>query len=517
MLRPLLSFVAALLAAAAFAAERTVPVAGVEFGLKREGERNPVEKTAREAKPAETTAPAKSAVAPKAAAAPAAGTPSKVVVIPVREQVDSPLLFIVRRGLKEAIEQEADVVVLDMKTPGGAADVTLEIMEALDKFPGRTITYVNDEAGSAGAIIGAITDDIYFAPNGVMGAAELIFGTGQDVPEGLKRKMNSYLGAKIRAFSGDRPLRSDVLEAMMNPDFELKLGDKVIKPKGKLLTLTAREAVATYGDPPESLLAKGVVASIDELLAQELGAGNFTVKRLEVTWSEHVAVFLRSLAPILLGVGLLALYIEFKTPGFGAFGIAGIACLAVVFLSNYVAGLSGHEPMLVFGLGLVLVALEIFFMPGAVIFALSGLMLMLGSLVWSMADLWPNEPLSGAWSADVFTAPLANLGMGLAIAAGLGLAFARFLPRGWFIDKLIVHTTVGGAAQVAGGGVESSSALGGLVGSVGVAATSLRPGGQVEIDGRRYEARSELGAIERGATVVVRAHSDFGLIVEETK
>src|SRR5688572_9859330 len=204
-----------------------------------------------------------------------------------------------------------------MKTPGGSADSTLKIMEALDKFPGRTITFVNDEAGSAGAIIAAITDKIYFAPNGVMGAAELIFGTGQDVPEGLKRKMNSYLAAKIRAFSGDQPMRSDVLEAMMNPDFELKLDDKVIKPKGKLLTLTAREATASYGTPAAPLLASGIVSSIDELLSKELNVANIEVKRLEVTWSERLAVFLRTISPLLLGVGLLSLYIEFKTPGFG--------------------------------------------------------------------------------------------------------------------------------------------------------------------------------------------------------
>src|SRR3954462_6527817 len=85
-------------------------------------------------------------------------TRKHVVVIPVREQVDSPLLFIIRRGLKEAIEDKADVVVLDMKTPGGALDVTFEIMEALAKFPGKTITFINSEALSAGAFISATTD-----------------------------------------------------------------------------------------------------------------------------------------------------------------------------------------------------------------------------------------------------------------------------------------------------------------------------------------------------------------------
>ena len=77
----------------------------------------------------------------------------QVVVIPVREQIAKPVLYILRRGLKEAIGQKADVVILDMKTPGGALDVTFEIMEALGKFPGTTITFVNDQAISAGAFI----------------------------------------------------------------------------------------------------------------------------------------------------------------------------------------------------------------------------------------------------------------------------------------------------------------------------------------------------------------------------
>jgi membrane-bound serine protease (ClpP class) len=179
--------------------------------------------------------------------------------------------------------------------------------------------------------------------------------------------------------------------------------------------------------------------------------------------------------------------------------------------------LSGHEPAVVFVLGLVLFAVEIFFFPGIAVLALLGLALMLGSLVWAMADLWPHEPVSVAWSADAFVAPLTNLGLGMVIAIALGVALARFLPRGWIWDKLIVQSTVAGSAQVAGGGVAADTEVAALVGREGVAATWLRPGGQVEIDGRRYEARVEIGAIERGKRIVVRAYSDFGLIVEEKR
>ena len=446
---------------------------------------------------------------------PAAPKASRIYVIPVREQIGSAVLYIVRRGLKEAIEQKADAVILDMKTPGGGLGPTLEIMEAIAKFPGTTITYVNNEAMSAGAFISATTEEIWFAPSGIIGAAAPVSVGGQEVESTMRQKVVSYLKARIRATSEGRGYRGEVVSAMIDADYQLKIGDKVIKDKGELLSLTASEAAKLYGEPPRTLLSAGTAKTLDDLIAQRFGPGRATVTTLAVTWSESLAVWLNAISTVLLGVGLLALYIEFKTPGFGIFGIVGIVCLAIVFLSSYVAGLSGHEPMLVFGLGLILVAVEIFFFPGIVLLALTGLLLMLGSLVWAMADLWPNEPISTAWAGDAFVAPFTNLGLGLVIAVALGLALARWLPRGWFWDKMVVQSTVGGAAQVAGGSDDAN--LAGLLGREGVAATTLRPGGQVEVDGRRYEARVEIGAIDRGRRVVVTAYSDFGLIVEEAR
>jgi membrane-bound serine protease (ClpP class) len=441
----------------------------------------------------------------------------RIYVIPVRDQINSAVHYIVRRGIKEAIEQKAEAVILDMKTPGGALGTTLEIMEAIAKFPGTTITFVNDEAMSAGAFISASTQEIWFAPSGIIGAAAPVSAAGQEIEASMRQKIVSYLKARIRATSEGRGYRGQVVSAMIDADYQLKIDDQVIKEKGELLSLTAPEAAKTYGEPPQPLLSAGTAKDIDDLITQRFGPEKKTVTTLAVTWSESLAVWLNAISTVLLGIGLLALYIEFKTPGFGIFGIVGITCLAIVFLGSYVAGLSGHEPMLVFGLGLVLVAIEIFFFPGVVVLALTGLVLMLGSLVWAMADLWPNEPLSVAWSGDAFVGPMTNLGIGIVIAAGTALAVARFLPRGWVWDKLVMQAAIGGSAQNADSGVEVSAPLRALVGREGVAATALRPGGQVEIDGRRYEARVEIGVIERGAPIVVRAGSDFGLIVEEVR
>ena len=455
--------------------------------------------------------------APPAAAASVAPTrveSKRVWVIPVREAIDQPILYVLRRGLKEAIAEKADVVVLDMKTPGGRLDVTFEIMEALEKFPGQRITYVNDQAISAGAFISAVTDEIWFSPRGKIGAAAPVGAQGKDVDVTMKQKIVSFLKAEVRSVSEGKGYRGQVISAMIDADHKLKIGDEVLKPKGELLTLTAQEASKSYGQPPQPLLAAGIAKTIDDLLTQKYGAGNFSVKQLEVTWSETLAQYLTAWSPILMGLGLLAVFIEFKTPGFGVFGITGGVLLGVVFFGHYVAGLSGHEPALVFALGAMLVAAEILFFPGLILPALFGVLLMLGALVWSMADLWPNEPITVAWSGDAFAQPLQNLGLGLVLAVVFGAALARFIPRGWVWDKMVVQEAIGGVAQVAGIGPEGAAQVDALIGQRGVAVTVLRPSGQVEVAGRRYEAIVEVGAVDAGDAVVVRGRTAFALLVE---
>lgn len=443
---------------------------------------------------------------------PAVAKQAVAYVIPVRDQVAKPTLYILRRGLKEAIEQKADVVILDMETPGGALDVTFEIMEALSKFPGETITFVNKEAISAGAFISAVTDEIHFAPGGVIGAAAPVLSTGGEIDASMKQKIVSYLRARVRAVSEGKGYRGEVISAMIDADYELKIDEKVIKPKGELLSLTATEASKTYGDPPVPLLAAGISTDIDALLTAKFGQGNFEIRQFRVTWSERLAQYLTAFAPILMGLGMLLIFVEFKTPGFGWPGITGGVLLAIVFFGHYVAGLSGHEPALFFALGLLLLGVELFFFPGAILPALVGACLMLGSLLWAMADIWPDQPVS--FSGDVFVRPVTNLALAMAIAAVLAVALLRFLPRSWFWDKLVLSAAIGANAQNSTGPAVVREPTDSLVGAEGVAVTGMFPSGEIEIAGRRYQARLALGFVPAGTPVVVTGRTDFGFLVE---
>ncbi|HUG11688.1 MAG TPA: NfeD family protein [Opitutaceae bacterium] len=461
---------------------------------------------------AETTAPA--AVAPATAvAAPPTNESVGVYVIPVRDQIADPVLFIIRRGLKEATDKGIKHVVLDMKTPGGALDTTLEIMETLDRFEGTTITYINNEAISAGAFIASITDEIWFAPGGVIGAAAPVLSTGGDIDESMKQKIVSYLRARVRAASeGKGSYRGEVISAMIDANYELKIGDEVLKPKGELLSLTESEAARVFGDPSQPLLSSGTAETLNALLAERLG--KFEITSIEITWSERLAQYLTKISPLLLGLGLLALFIEFKTPGFGIFGISGILLLTVVFLSSSVAGLAGNEPILVFGLGLLLVAAEIFFFPGLILPAVIGVGMMFGSLVWALADIWPGQPVE--FTADTFLGPIGDVMFGVVIAVVGAVVLARVIPRSIFWDRLVLKTALDahpdGTATIPLPGDADP-----IIGKRGRALTDLFPSGQVEIDGRRYAAQLDLGSVDAGEEVVVTGRGSFGLVVERPR
>lgn len=443
------------------------------------------------------------------------GSFHNIYVIPIEGVISKPIHFILRRSLKEAIENDIDVVVLDMNTPGGRVDITLEIMDMLDRFEGETITYVNVDATSAGAFIAASTKEIFFAPKGQIGAAAPIMGGGQDISETAKLKIMSHLRAKIRAYTETYPYRAEVIRAMMDGDYVLEIDEIVIKPEGELLSLTASEANKKYGDPPISLLGAGIADSLEDMLNSKYGEHNYDIKTFEITWSESLAQYLDIIKPVLMGLGILCLIIEFKTPNFGIIGGIGVGLLLVVFISNYVVGLAGQEAVVLFILGLILIAVELFVFPGTILPALIGLSLVLGSLIWSLADVWPGNSFD--FSPDIFWPPVYELALSLSISILGALLIWRFLPKSWVWDKVTLSGGVAAPNPLTAGGGSSFDTEVELpqIGAHGVAITDLHPAGQVEIDGRRFEATLGYGILERGEDIQVTGHQNFALNIKK--
>lgn len=494
--------------------------------LKERGGQQTAEEKPAEPEPEEATAQAGSegeeepSAVTRAALQPPPGGNLQVYRVPITEAISKPNLFILRRSIKQAISEDVDVLVLDMDTPGGRLDVTLEMMELLDRFDGETVTFVNKDAISAGAYISMATDAIYFAPDGVMGAAAVVSGGGQEIDESMKAKINSYLMARMRSYTDEYPYRAQVIQAMADLNYELEIEGEVLKPEGELLSVTAREAVERYGEPPRPLLADGIAEDLDALLRDRYGEGNTELVDFEITWSEEAAKYLDSIAPILLGLGLLGLFVEFKTPGFGIMGIAGLVVVAIVFASNYLAGLAGLEGLLFFLLGLVLIIVDIFLLPGTFVFLVVGLLFIIGSLLWSLSDVWPVPDDGGggfSYSVDpqsLWIALYEVLGAFAVAAVGLFLIW-RFLPATPIYGRLVHQTagaapdpTVTGGSQVAG--VKSLPD----VGSKGHVTKPLHPLGEVVIDGERYQATVGTGWLDRDTPIMVTGYRHFCLLVD---
>lgn len=438
-----------------------------------------------------------------------------VYVIPIKGEISNAQFYIVRRGLKQAVQNNINSVVLKIDTPGGALDTTLKIMEILENFNGDIISFIDKEAISAGAYIASSTSDIYFHSKGVLGAAAVIQSTGEDVQKTLKQKIDSYLRAKIRTHTKNHRYRADVVRAMMDIDYQLEIDGKVIKAKGELLTLTADEAMMKYGKPPVSIFGAGIADSVDAILNSKYGEGNYIITNFELSSSEYLARWLNAIAPILMGLGMLLLFIEFKTPGFGMFGIGGIALLFVVFASSYIAGLAGYEPVFIFMLGIVLLGVEFFIFPGIMILGMTGVLLIFGTLIWSLADIWPGKEME--FSFDIFKWPILEVFTGLLIAVVGILILGKFVYKTWFLENLVLKTTV---ASVPGQDIPTTRGVGTdgpKIGDIGIVTADLHPTGEVEINSLRYQARVSLGIIDKGTSIVVTGKEEFALIVRELK
>lgn len=438
-----------------------------------------------------------------------------VYILPVRDDIMPPLVYVVRRGVKEAMDAKADMLLLDMDTNGGRVDTTEEIIQILGQFKGPTITYVNQKAFSAGAFICFATKDIYMAPQSVIGAAApIMMSSGGDgaesLPDTMEVKMTSALSALVRANAEKNGHNVDVADAMVKKTKELVIDGKVLNEKGQILTLTDREAAAEYGNPPEPLLSSGTIASIEDVL-KEVGYGNAKVVRIEPTGAEQVGSWINKISPILLAVGMIAFYLEFKTPGFGLPGAVGIAAFSLYFLGGYIAGLSGAEWVVVFMLGLVLVVLEFFIFPGTVFLGLAGAGLILVSLIMAFVDIYPGTP---AWPSDIrFKTSLENsmetFGLALVITVVAAILLARILPKTTLYASIVSQTTSGSRTEMQ---IEKTRAA--RLGQTGVTLSTLRPGGRAQFGEEVLDVMSRGEMIEKGQPVKIVGYSGPDAIVE---
>ena len=396
-----------------------------------------------------------------------------VVVVPLRGEVAPSLLAFLRRAVKTAESNEASAVIFEMNTYGGRLDTTADIVNALNQTKIPTYTFINTNAGSAGAIIAITTQHIFMAPVSAVGAAAPILPTGEDLPATAKEKTISYWSALIRGSAIKNGHNPDVAEAFMNKDKEVKIGDRIIHPKGAVLTLNAQEATERINGKP--LLAEGTADSVADL-AKKAGLKGKMVA-IEPTGFEQIAFWITALAPLLLLGGILGAYLEFKIPGATLPGIISAICFALFFLGHYLAGLAGWEVVALFVLGVVLVLIEIlFFAHTTIVFGVLGVFLMIASLLWTMVDRYPGQNFFP--TGKMLAMPLLNMFIAIVGSFIVIALLARYLPRTSIYRRFALIDSNPPGPSLAGVPRQFATSLALTPGMHGTAVTVLRPSGK---------------------------------------
>lgn len=461
-----------------------------------------------------------------------------VFIVPIHGEIDPSLVVFIRRSVDEARDAGAETVIFDIDTFGGRVDSALQITTVIGSLADiETVAYVTvtpegtGVSWSAGAIISFACDAIYMAPGTSMGAAAPVFqgpnGTMETAPEktvsavrtqsaALAEKNGYPVGVALAMVDQEVELVevyvNGELTAMTLEDYEAAAQraaesettvekGKVISASGKLLSLTAGE-MERYG------VSSGTVASQQDLLAA-LGLEDRRVIRRDPSPADQAVAVLTGagFSSLLILVGLVALFMEITSPGFGIPGTVAIACFAVLFAGNFLLGTVGSFELLMFLLGIVLLVLEIFVIPGFGIAGISGIILVVFALILSMQGFVIPE---FDWEWQRFHRNVLIVAGNLAGAFVLFAVIAKYINRMPMFNRLLLSTS---QESSAGYTVQEEDVSRRLTGRRGEAVTTLRPVGKAEIDGQVLVVESEGEFIEAGTEVEVIAVNGNRVVV----
>ncbi|MFZ7103446.1 MAG: NfeD family protein [Peptococcaceae bacterium] len=390
-----------------------------------------------------------------------------VMIVPIEKTVEQGLASFVERAFQEAEKENADLIIVELDTPGGLIDAAKEIKDAIMNSKIPTAALIKSQALSAGSYIALACDHIAMQPGTTIGDAEPRVG-GERADEKILSAWREELATVAEAHGRD----PEIARAFADRDMEIA----GIVNKDKLLTLTPKDAVRLG-------MADYQVADREELLGI-LGLEDARLISADPTVAEKVSRFVTNpyVAPVLLTIGIAGIVIEIMTVGFGIFGLIGLSSLALFFGGHLIAGFSGWEAVLLFLLGLILMVIEAF-VPGFGIFGIGGLL----AFITSIFLVSPG-----------FEAALISLTIAIIGTVVLVLVSMRFLTTRNFWKRIIL----GNKLVTEDGYIASRQDLSQYIGEEGKALTVLRPAGTVELErGLRLDVVSGGEYIEKESRV----------------
>lgn len=404
----------------------------------------------------------------------------KVMVMEIKDEIDPRMTRYVELALAHARDTKADIVIVEMDTYGGVLTDAKEIVQKIMDFDKPIWVFINSDAASAGALISIACDSIYMSPGASIGAATVVNGTdGSAAPD----KYQSYMRSIMRSTAEENGRRPEIAEGMVD---ERVVIDSV-KQAGKVITLTTSEAIALG-------YCEGKVESIREILEKN-NVEDYDLETFRLGLAEKVIAWV--LNPFISGILILiiigGIYYEMQAPGIGFPLLAAGVALALYLVPYYLNGLAAYWEILALFIGVVLIGLEIFVVPGFGVTGISGIVTVVGSLVLIMLrnDFFNFEyiPL-GDITVALFTV-VGGLAGSVVVLVLLG---ARLTETAAFRRISLEETQSGYTVNV--DNVD-------MTGKQGVAHTVLRPSGKIMIDSQLYDAFTRGEYIERGEAVEV--------------
>jgi membrane-bound serine protease (ClpP class) len=420
-----------------------------------------------------------------------------VYVFEIKEEIAPPAARHAKVAVDKAHKIKADIILLQLNTYGGMVDAADSIRIKLLDSEIPVYVWIEDNAASAGALISIACDSIYMKPGSTIGAATVVNQSGEVVPD----KYQSYMRSKMRATAERTGRNPDIAEAMVDPDKYIP----GIIDSGKVLTFTTSEAIK-HG------FCNAEASSIEEIM-KHAGIEKYSLQYHEDTWIDKLIGFL--INPVVSGILIMliigGIYYELQTPGIGFPLIVAITGAVFYFMPLYIEGLAEHWEILVFIAGLILIAVELFVIPGFGVAGISGIILVIAGLTLSLIGNvgFDFEPVNADTAVKSLFTVIISTVLSLSISIYLGL---KLLHTSLF-RRFVLESTQEKEKGFIGTSISEFS----LLGKTGTAKTMLRPAGKVEIEGEIYDATAETGFIDKGEKIKVVRYETAQLFVRKSE
>ncbi|MCH7399651.1 nodulation protein NfeD [Belliella sp. DSM 107340] len=419
----------------------------------------------------------------------------KVYTFEITSDIDPRMNRKVRLALEDANAKNADMIIIEMDTYGGAVNDADDIRTMILETKVPIHVWINKDAASAGALISIACDSIYMAPGGSIGAATVVMGGGG---EAAPDKYQSYMRSMMRSTAEAKGRDPKIAEAMVDQNLEVE----GVSEKGSVITFSVSEAIANG-------FSEGQVNSIEEIIEKQ-GFESYEIEKYTTSNVENIiSVFLNpAVSGFLILIIFAGIYFEIQTPGVGFPLAASLIAIVLYFIPYYLTGLAQNWEIAVFIVGVILLLVELFVIPGFGIFGILGIVGILTGLTLGMV---PNDAFDFTFvpSGDLFIAILTVI---LAAIVAMALIFF-FAPK---VNQWKAFSTISLAnTQQRSEGYTSTSYQDNLLGKEGIAHTRLMPSGKILVEDEVYDAYSRGEFIDKGEKVIVISTEGTSLKVKK--